>query len=142
VKPHSNITWEDPGEPKIRADHLQRAEIGWRARVAGATWKQVAEVAGYASAPNALRGVRDGLGSIPQVDVQEMRVLWRDRLEVMWQQTLRDMREQKPGAVTAGVRVATAAAALDGLNAPTKVEVAVAEQFEMVVAELITHDLA
>ncbi len=38
-----------------------------------------------------------------------------------WQLVMRDMADQRPGAVTAAVRIATTAAVLDGLNEPQQV---------------------
>jgi arginase family enzyme len=72
----------------------------------------------------------------------ELRNLWRDRLEAAWRQVMVDMTEQRPGATTAAVRIATAATNLDGLNAPLMVDVRVTEVFEALVTELVAHDLA
>src|SRR5688572_7746070 len=104
--------------PKVQARHLERADTAWRARVAGATWKQAAQMAGYATPESAIKGVQSAFGELPPLQAADLRNLWRDRLEVLWRQTLTDIAEQRPGAVTAGVRVAQAAALLDGLNAP------------------------
>jgi hypothetical protein len=127
---------------RVRADALARADKAWRARVVGASWQEAADLAGFSDPDNCARAVRRAYGKLPRVEWQELRDLWRDRLEVMWRQAQTDMTEQRPGAVTAAVRVATAAAALDGLNEPSRLDVAVSESFELVVAELVAHDLA
>lgn len=118
-----------PGPPPpipvkvVRADALDRADRAWRARVSGMTWRQVADVVGYSTAEGALSAVRSAYGSLPQIDRDVLRAIWRDRLESLWSSTVSDVADRVPGAVTAGVRVVTAAAALDGLNAPTEVNV-------------------
>ena len=113
------MSTREPPEPQprlVRADALDRAERAWHARVAGATWLQAAQVAGFSDDAHAIRAVRQMYGELPSWDREETRALWRDRLEWLWRQTLTDAAEQRAGAVTAGVRVATAAAALDGLS--------------------------
>lgn len=50
-------------------------------------------------------------------------MLWRERLELLYKQALADVHEQRPGAVTAAVRIAQVAAKLDGLDAPTQVDI-------------------
>lgn len=111
----------DPAR-RVRADMLERADRVWRARVAGATWEQAAEHGGFTDASNAVRCVRRVFARLPEVEREDQRQLWRARLEHLWRQALADALEQRPGAITSGVRVATAAAALDGLNAPDKIE--------------------
>lgn len=106
-----------------RADAAQRAATAWNARVLGATWEQAAQVAGFTDKSNCFRAVRRAYGSVPEPEREEQRRLWRDRIEHLWRQSVKDVAEQRPGAVTAGVRVAGAAAVLDGLNAPTEVVV-------------------
>lgn len=122
--------------PNLRADKRSKATAVWEARVAGATWDQAAQIAGYANGSNAQKAVVDIYGTTPRVDREHLRNLWRDRLEVTWKQALRDMIDQKPGAITAAVRVATAAAVLDGLNAPTQVNLAVSQTFETLLTEI------
>ena len=123
---------------KKRADAAHRVQRAWAARVAGATWVQVAELVGYSDDTAACRAVRAYFGTLPQHDHEEVRALWRQRMEVLWAQNLRDVREQRPGAVRAGVAVAQRAAALDGLDKPTQVEVyrPDAEEFLATVAQL------
>ena len=119
------LSGPEPPEPVMmrRADAMARADLAWRTRVAGGTWAQAAQIAGYSNAQNACRSVRETYGTLPQVERDEQRRLWRDRLEALWQQVYRDTLDRQPGAVTAAVRVATAAARLDGLDAPTEVVV-------------------
>ena len=119
------LSGPEPPQPvtKRRADALQRADLAWRARVSGATWEAAAQVAGFSSGENALRGVRPTDGTLPEVDRAEVRRLWRERLEALWRQVYRDALDRQPGSVTAAVRVAAAATRLDGLDAPAEVVV-------------------
>jgi hypothetical protein len=106
------------------ADAAQRAQRAWAARVAGATWDQAATAAGYRHKSSCIRGVQRYFDRLPDLeDTPERRRLWRARLEVLWRQTVVDASQQRPGAVRAGVAVAQRAAALDGLDAPTRLEV-------------------
>lgn len=88
-----------------------------------------------------MKGVRTAYGTLPRIDRDDLRNLWRSRLEVAWRQVVKDMFDQRPGAVTAAVRVAYAAAALDGLNAPVQVDVSVTDTLEKLTKELTAHDL-
>jgi hypothetical protein len=80
-------------------------------------------VAGFTDEHNALRAVKSAYGELPQSQRSDLRDLWRARLETLWTQVLRDAGEQRPGAITAAVRVATAAVALDGLAEPVSLDV-------------------
>ena len=126
----------------MRADALARAEKAWAVRVAGGTWAQAAEVAGFSDAQHAQRAARNVFGDLPVVDREERRDVWRERFEAMWRQGQRDMAEQRAGAVTACVRVATAAVALDGLNEAVRVDVEVTDAFGSLVKELTEYGLA
>ena len=68
--------------------------------------------------------MRTYFGRLPEPDHDEQRRLWRDRLEVLWRrlwrQTARDVQEQKPGAIRAGVAGADRAARLYGLDEPAE----------------------
>lgn len=123
-----------------RADALGRAEAAWSARVAGATWAEAAATAGYSCGENAARAVRQTYGTLPELDRSEQRSLWRARLEALWRQALRDALENHPGALTAAVRVAQAAARLDGLDAPTELVVhnPTAQELEAWVARMLS----
>jgi hypothetical protein len=83
----------------------------------------VAEIVGFHDAPTAHRAVKRWFGRVPEIDPDESRAMWRERLELLWRQSLTDSTQQRPGAVRAAVAVAQRAAALDGLDAPTRVEV-------------------
>ena len=122
---------------RARADALQRADAAWRGRVSGMTWAEAAKVAGFSSGEHAINAVRSVFGSLPALDQDELRRLWRDRLERSWRQCCADMVDRVPGSVTASVRVATAAIALDGLAAPEQVDVRVTEVFDGFLEELI-----
>jgi hypothetical protein len=91
---------------------------------------------GYANDSNVRNAVVRYYGQVPEPERVDLRRLWRDRLERLWLQCSRDVAEQRPGAVVAAVRVVQAAAALDGLNAPTVVETHVTESFSAVLVEL------
>ena len=104
---------------KVRADAAQRAMRAWTARVCGATWQEAAQIAGFTDQHNAIRAVSNYFGSLPSPELSDLRHLWRPRCELLWAQAVIDIREQRPGAITAGVRVTERAAKLDGLDAPT-----------------------
>jgi hypothetical protein len=120
---NDNVAPAEPPEPRTRrrADVVTRAALVWRARVAGATWAEAAAIAGYTNGENAARAVRQTYGTLPEVDRLRLRALWRERLEVLWTQAHRDALDRQPGAITSAVRVAQAAAKLDGLDAPTEI---------------------
>lgn len=111
-----------PPEPRrsVRADVLERTTRAWAARVAGATWQQAAEISGYSSASTCRRAVAETFGTLPKIERDDLRHLWRERTELVWRQVVRDMTAGVPGATTAAVRVITAAAQLDGLNEPAR----------------------
>ena len=115
----------------VRADMAERTERAWMARVAGATWEQAANVAGYTNGSNCRRAVMRVYGQLPRVKREDLRHLWRERLERLWRQALQDAGEKRPGAITAAVRLEQAAAALDGLNAPSQVELYSPSQHEL-----------
>lgn len=121
----------------VRADAEERARKAWAARVAGATWQQVADVAGFTHPQNAVRAVRRYFGDLPQVDRQMERELWRERLEFLWRQTERDVLQQRTGAVRGGVAVAQRAALMLGLDEPTRTEVALAVRSDVQVLAVI-----
>jgi len=126
--------------PTARADAAQRAAAAWNARVLGASWEQAAEIAGFANAPNAHRAVTRAYGQVPEPERSELRRIWRERLEVLWRQSVRDVTDQRAGAVTAGVRVAGAAASLDGLDEPTRIDLSTPTTAEM--AEWLSRALS
>lgn len=106
------------------ADAAQRAQRAWSARVAGATWDQAATAAGFAHNSSCIRAVQRYFARVPEVeDTPERRRLWRERLEVLWRQTMLDVNQQRPDAVRAGGAVVQRAAALDGLDAAQRVEI-------------------
>lgn len=113
----------DENGSHVRGDALERANRAWELRISGMPWKQVAEMTGFAHASSAQNAVKAVYGSNPAVDREQLRDLWRARLEVLWSQTISDIADRIPGATTAGVRIIQAAAQLDGLNQPTKVAV-------------------
>lgn len=129
-----------PRQP-TRADALARVDLAWHARVNGATWQQAAEVSGYSSGNNCQRAVSRIYGRLPTPDRESLRALWRERLEALWRQAHADVLEQRPGAVTAAVRIQQAAASLDGLNSPAEVVLSSPTQHELEawVASVMRH---
>lgn len=123
----------------VRADAATRAHRAWAARAAGGTWAEVADLCGYASPGNACRAVSAYFGQLPQLDREELRALWRERHELMWRQSQRAVRDDKPGALRAAVAVARSASQLDGLDQPSRVELVTpdAEEFDRVVEVLL-----
>ena len=109
------------------------------------SWSQVAKQVGYSNRQNAQRAVKVRCGTLPQPQRQELRDLWRDRLERLWLQSVKDTAEQRTGAVTAAVRVVQAACLLDGLNAPTqidaRIDATITDTFATLVRELAANDL-
>lgn len=131
----------DTPKPVIttRADALARAERAWHARLLGASWADAARVAGYSTRSNAQRAVKRVFGRLPAMEIEEMKHLWRERLEVIWRQAMVDLKEQRPGAVVAAVRVEQAAVQLDGLDAPRRLSLIdpTQEQIEEFLNEMI-----
>lgn len=125
---------------KVTAAHLDRADRAWMARVAGGTWAQAAVVSGYSNPQAAMKGVRTVYGRLPRLERDDLRDLWRARLEALWRQCLVDVTQQRAGAVMAGVRIAGAACALDGLNEAVRVDVSL-DTLDRLTAELIANDL-
>lgn len=127
--------------PPRNAKALQRVSDAWAMRIRGATWDEVAAAVGYANAPNAVRAVRNFVGTLPEPSMPELRSLWRERLEYLWPLAARDVEEGRPGAVRAAVAIADRAAKLDGLDAPTRVEVAASvQELQQIAAELIAQE--
>lgn len=112
-----------PARMRTHADAAVRAQRAWAARVAGATWQEAAEVSGFTETSNCIRAVRSYFGTLPAPDRDELRLVWRERLEELWRQVRVDAAEQRPGAVRAAVAVAQRAVQLDGLDAPQRVSV-------------------
>lgn len=123
------------GRQLTRADALDRAGKAWRLRVSGAPWAEIAATLGYANDANVIRAVRSSFGKLPQPDREELRTMWRERHEVLYRIAATDAEDRRPGAVRSAVAVARSAAQLDGLDAPTKVQISPAsEEFERVMA--------
>ena len=81
----------------VKADAAAKAMKVWTARVNGETWESAAEVAGFSDAPGAVRAVRNYFGALPPTPTAEdARVLWRERLELLWRQAVIDAQQQRP----------------------------------------------
>jgi hypothetical protein len=89
---------------------------------------------------------------LPIAEREELRDIWRQRLENLWQQAALDAQAGRPGAVTAAVRVAGAALQLDGLAEPVRVDMRVETELtslleallpaaEVVEGEVVADDL-
>ncbi len=115
----------------VRADMAERAERAWQARVLGATWEQAAVVADYSNGSNCRRAVTSVYGRLPKVEREDLRRLWRDRLEIVWRQVVKDLHDRVPGSSTAAVRIEQAAAKLDGLDEPSRLELSTPTEREI-----------
>ena len=115
----------------VRADAAQRAQRAWTARVSGSTWAEAAKVAGYADAATACRGVKTYFGSLPVVERDDLRDVWRARMELLWRYAARDAKSGKAGALRAGAAIAQRAAAMDGLDAPTQLNLTTVDAGEL-----------
>ncbi|MRG58287.1 hypothetical protein GE115_00125 [Agromyces sp. CFH 90414] len=126
------------GHQVVRADHGDRAGRAWRMRVAGATWDEIAAAVGYANGANAFRAVKRFFNRVPEPDRELVRSTWRERHETLWRISLEDAAKRRPGAVRAAVALARSAAQLDGLDAPSRLELVNpdAREFEQVLEEL------
>lgn len=116
----------------------EKADACWEARLAGLTWQQAAKHAGYTSRQHAYRAVLDQRGELPVPEREHLRDVWRQRIELVWRQALRDVLERKPSAVTHSMRCALAAMQLDGLAMPTRVSVDVEAGLDALLASLTT----
>lgn len=125
-------TGKDPAPSAVvRADAAQRAQRAWTARVSGSTWDEAAKVAGYADAATACRGVKNYFGQLPVVERDDLRDVWRARMELLWTYAARDAKKGKPGALRAGTAIAQRAAAMDGLDEPTSIAVSASDRQDM-----------
>ncbi len=97
---------------------MQRASEAWHLRVIGRTWQQIADECGYANPSNAHRAVMRFAGTVPDPAPDELRRLWRHRMELLWSLAVRDATKARPGALRAGVAIADRAAKLGGLDVP------------------------
>lgn len=102
---------------------MQRAARGWHLRVTGQTWQQIADELGYASQQGAHRAVMRFAGTIPDPRPDDLRAMWRARMEHLWKFAARDAEAGRPGALRAGVAIADRAGKLDGLDAPVRLAV-------------------
>jgi len=107
--------------PAKRADAQERAERAYVARLHGATWREAARVAGYTDQANARRAVERWMGDVPGPEREVQREILREQTQAVLRQALQDVRDRRPGAVTAAVRVLDLQMRLDGLGAPTRV---------------------
>ncbi|SKC50441.1 hypothetical protein [Plantibacter cousiniae (nom. nud.)] len=108
---------------KQRADASERASRAWQLRVSGSTWQEIADQLGYVSPSNVYRACMNYFGTVPQPDKSFRIEMWRQRIEALWGPALRDVQKGRAGAIRAATTVAQRAAALDGLDAPTRVSV-------------------
>ena len=126
-----------PRKASKQARAVDKAMRAWSLRVIGLPWEDIAREVGYSTdkyGANAARAVRRVLGSVPSIDVEMRKMLWRDRLELLWRESWSDVQQDRPGAVSAAVRVAQRAALLDGLDAQPSGSPA-ADVFEMLVRQ-------
>ena len=107
--------------PAPRADAAARAERAYLARLNGGTWRQCADVAGYADEQGARRAVERLFHELPAPDRDAQRHIPREQAQSVLRQALQDVRDRRPGAVTAAVRVLDLTMRLDGLGAPAQI---------------------
>jgi AraC-like DNA-binding protein len=107
----------------VRGDAMQRARRARDLRLLGTTWDDIAAAVGYSDKCHAHRAVQHYLGEVPRLAREQLRDEWRDRLDWLWTQAVQAVLAERPGAVTAAVRVQSSAASLDGLDAPQEVVV-------------------
>ncbi|WP_314475150.1 hypothetical protein [uncultured Microbacterium sp.] len=110
---------------RTRADAAERASKAWRMRVAGGGWDDIAKALGMkGGAPAAYRAVKNYFGKVPQVDREMLREIARQRGERLWLRAAAAVEEApSPAAIRAAVAVLERVAKLDGLDAPSRVEV-------------------
>jgi hypothetical protein len=105
--------------------------------MAGESWAEVAAQLGYANQSNAYRAVRRYFGTVPQPNRDDLRLLWRERHEVLWRIAYADALSRRPGAVRAATALARSAAQLDGLDEATRIAVELAPEEERRIATII-----
>lgn len=122
-----------------RAAYMQRVADAYGMRVRGAGWAEIARATGYSTPQNAMRAVKSYTGKLPTIEsTDQLRSLWRDRLEFLWPLAVRDAEDGRPGAMRAAVAVADRAAKLDGLDSPLRVEISPDEaELEAVVNRIV-----
>jgi len=136
---------------RTRLEADRRADLAWSARVAGSSWEQAAVVSGYTSGQNAYRAVLRRRGELPVSQRDDLRDIWRQRLEALWRQAALDAMSNRPGAITAAVRVAGTAIQLDGLAEPVRLDFRVEPELtalleallpapQVVVSEVVSDD--
>lgn len=94
-------------------------------RVAGGGWDEIAKSLGMrGGAPAAYRAVKNYFGKVPQPDRNMLREIARQRGERLWLRAAAAVEEApSPAAIRAAVAVLERAAKLDGLDAPSHVQV-------------------
>ena len=130
--------WHHLGVGTSKAEAAKHADVAWRARVAGASWAEAAQIAGYVDATGACAAVRKWYGQLPEIEHEDQRTLWRNRLESLWRQAVIDVRDRQHGAITAAVRVGGLAMQLDGLAMPTKVSLTAETSLDSLISALST----
>lgn len=110
---------------RTRADAAERASTAWRMRVAGHGWDDIARTLGMkGGAPAAHRAVSRYFGRVPQPDREMLREVARQRTEMLWLRAAEKVEEApSPATIRAAVAVLERAAKLDGLDAPSRVEI-------------------
>lgn len=121
----------------MNAEAAAKASKAWALRVAGGSWAEIAQIVGFSDDTAANRAVKNFFGTLPVVDREEQRAMWRARHELLWRQSVKDMNEQRPGSTRAAVAVARSAAILDGLDQPHRIEMSSPSDDEL--ALLIRH---
>lgn len=110
---------------RVRGPAARKAQRAWDARIRGAEWSVVAEVAGYKTATAACTAVRRWRDSLPVSD--DMRERMRDEaLSVAMfarGKAIAAVEQERSGAIRDLISVEARIAQLGGLDAPNKVAV-------------------
>jgi hypothetical protein len=115
-----------PIAPISRLNAGHKASLGWRMRVEGHTWDEIARATGYYDGATAYRAVKTYFGSVPVVDHEMQRQIARERTEFVQQRALQLVEmNPTPANIHAAVDTLRRAAQLDGLDAAMKVAVEV-----------------
>lgn len=101
---------------------LDRARRCWDLRVAGLSWRQVAQREGYSDDAGAIRAVREAFGDVPEPDKAEFRALVTERLDFWNREAMRAYADattvrDRTAAIRAGVQATTALARVTGVEA-------------------------
>ena len=124
----SNEPVEQPSEAEVvpigRLSSYAKACRAWDMRIAGATWRSIAEVLGYSGHSAVQNHVKQYFGNLPEDDKHARRRLEGERLERLWMYAMRNVKDGRKGAISDAVKLSARISQMYGLDAPTRVQVA------------------